>query len=131
MTSVRIILNLFPCVGLVFTPPLVMPKAESERISVADGEVLEKAAIVIRAKAPTNIPKKGKTGGAARKWIPPRAKQTAKQRSVLEVDKYGQDESSKWKRVNAHFPALYKALLAEPDRAPRLARLRQAVSAAG
>ena len=49
---------------------------------------------------------------------------------MLEVDKYGPDESSKWKRVNARFPALYKALLVEPDRATRVARLRQAVSAA-
>ena len=77
------------------THPLLMPKAESERISVVDGEVLEKAAIVIPAKAPTKIPKKGKTGGVAKKSIPPQAKQTAKQRSVLEVDKYGPDESSK------------------------------------
>ena len=51
-------------------------------------------------------------------------------RALLEVDKYAPDKSSKWKRVNAHFPALYKALLAEPDAATRGARLRQAVSAA-
>ena len=40
-----------------------MPNVESERISVADGEVLEKVAIVIPAKVPAKIPKKGKTGG--------------------------------------------------------------------
>ena len=85
---------------------LLIPKVKSERISVADGEVLEKAAIVVPAKAPAKNPKKGKTGGAARKSIPPRAKQTAKRRSVLEVEKYGPDESSKWKRVNVRFPAL-------------------------
>ena len=44
------------------THSLLMPKTESDRISVADGEVPEKAAIVIPVKAPTKIPKKGKTG---------------------------------------------------------------------
>ena len=88
------------------THPLLMPKVESERISVADGEVLENAAIVVPFKAHAKNPKKGKTGGVARKSSPPRAKQTAKRRSVLEVDKYGPDESSRWKHVNARFPAL-------------------------
>ena len=32
--------------------PLLMPKVESERISVADGEVLEKVAVVIPAEVP-------------------------------------------------------------------------------
>ena len=54
-----------------------------------------------------------------------------KQRSVLEVDKYDPDESSKWRRVNTRFHALYKALLVEPDAATRGARLRQTVSAVG
>ena len=49
---------------------------------------------------------------------------------MLEVDKYAPDESPKWKRVNARFPALYKALLVEPDAATHGARLRQAVIAA-
>ena len=48
--------------------------------------------------------------------------------SLLEVDKYALDESSNWRRVNARFPALYKALLVDPDAATRGARLRQAVS---
>ena len=98
---------------------------------MADGEVLEKVAIVIPAKVPAKIPKKGKTGRVPKKSIPPQAKQTAKRRSVLEVDKYGPDESSRWKRVNARFPALYKALLAEPDKATCVSRLRQAVRLAG
>ena len=49
---------------------------------------------------------------------------------VLEVDKYAPDESPKWRRVNARFPALYKSLLAKPDAATHGARLSQAVSAA-
>ena len=36
---------------------LLMPKTESDRISVTDGEVLEKAAIVIPVKTPAQIPK--------------------------------------------------------------------------
>ena len=50
---------------------------------------------------------------------------------LLEVDKYAPDESSKWRRVNTRFPALYKALLVDPDAATHGARLRQAVSAVG
>ena len=49
---------------------------------------------------------------------------------MLEVEKYAPDESPKWKRVNARFPALYKTLLAKTDAATRGARLRQVVSAA-
>ena len=47
------------------------------------------------------------------------------------MDKYAPDEIPKWKRVNARFPTLYKALLAELDEATRGARLGQVVSAAG
>ena len=98
------------------THPLLMPKVESERISVSNGEVLKKAAIAVPARAPAQDPKKGKLKGVAKKLIAPRAKQTAKRRSVLEVNKYGPDKSAKWKRVKARFPALYKALLANRTR---------------
>ena len=69
--------------------------------------------------------------GVARKFIAQQAKQTAKRRSVLKVDKYAPYKSLKWKRVNAHFPALYKALLVDPDSDIHGAMLRQAMSAAG
>ena len=42
------------------THPLLMPKIESKRISATDGEVLEKAAIVVTTWALAKIPKKGK-----------------------------------------------------------------------
>ena len=124
------------------THPLLMPKFESDRILVADGEVLEKSAIVVPARAPAKYPKKGRLKCAkypkkgrlksvSKKLIAPQAKQTAKRRSVLKVDKYTPDESPKWRRVNARFPDLYKSLLAKPDSATRGARLRQALSAAG
>ena len=122
------------------THPLLMPKVESEQISVADGEVLEKASIVVPAWALAKTPKKGRLKGAknskngrlkdgAKKLIAPKSEQTLKRRSVLEVDKYAPDESPKWKRVNTHFPALYKALLAKTD-AARGSRLRQAMISA-
>ena len=50
---------------------------------------------------------------------------------LLEEDKYDPNGGALWKRVNARFPALYKALLAEPDKATRVARLKQAVSETG
>ena len=40
------------------THPLLIPKVESERISVADGEVLEKAAIIIPARTPNKTPRR-------------------------------------------------------------------------
>ena len=79
----------------------------------------------------TENPKKVGLKGVAKKSISPRAKQTAKRRSVLEVDKYAPDESPKWKLVNARFPALYKAILADPDAATHGDMMRQAVIAAG
>ena len=51
--------------------------------------------------------------------------------TLLEVDKYAPDKSSKWRRANARFPALYEALLVDLDAATRGARLRQAVSVVG
>ena len=50
---------------------------------------------------------------------------------MLEEDKYGPVEGAKWKCVNTRFPALYKALLAEPDKATCVARLKRAVSESG
>ena len=41
------------------THPILMPKIESEQISMADGEILEKVAIVAPAKPPTKKTKKG------------------------------------------------------------------------
>ena len=46
------------------THPLLMPKTESERIWVTDGQVLEKAAIFVPTWALTKIPKKGKLKNA-------------------------------------------------------------------
>ena len=64
-----------------------MPKVESERISVADCEVLEKVAIVAPAKLSAKKPKKGILRGVGVKSISPGVKPTAKRRSVLSEDK--------------------------------------------
>ena len=47
------------------------------------------------------------------------------------MDKHAPEDSPKWESVDARFPALYKALLADPDAATRGARLIQAVSSSG
>ena len=50
---------------------------------------------------------------------------------MLEGGKYGPNGGALWKRVNARFPALYKALIAEPDKDTRVAQLKRAVSETG
>ena len=107
------------------THPLLMPKVESERISAADGEILEKAAIMAPTRLPAKKSKKGILRGGGSKLILPRVKPTVKRRSVLEEeDKYAPGEGSKLKHLSARFPALYKAILAEPDVAVRSSKLR-------
>ena len=44
------------------THPLLMPNVESERILVADGEILEKAAIVAPTRLPAKIPRRAFCG---------------------------------------------------------------------
>ena len=56
----------------------MMPKIESERISLADGEVLEKGGLVTPAKLPTKKSKKGILRGEGARSISPRVKPTAK-----------------------------------------------------
>ena len=110
------------------THPLLLPKIESERISVTDGEILEKVKIVTPVRMTTKRPKKAKTGCVKKRSVPPNVKHVVKRRSVLEGDKYGPNGGELWKCVNARFPALYKALIAEPDKDTRVARLKRAVN---
>ena len=101
------------------THPLLMPKMESEKISLADGEVLEKVAIVTPVKPPAKKSNKGILRGKSARLILPGVKPTAKRRSVLSEDKYAPGDTPRWKHVSARFPALYQALLDEPDKAVR------------
>ena len=64
------------------THQLLLPKIESERISVTDGEILEKVAVVIPVKTTVKCPKKGKPGCVQKGSIPPNAKHVAKCISV-------------------------------------------------
>ena len=50
---------------------------------------------------------------------------------LLGEDKYAPGETSRWKHVSARFPALYKALLAEPDEAVLGFMFKTAVHLAG
>ena len=79
------------------------------------------------ASSPAKKPKKGILRGGRNKSIFPRVKPTEKRRSVLSEDKYALGEGSKWKHMIARFPALYKALLAEPDEAVRSSMFKTAV----
>ena len=65
------------------------------RISTADGEILEKVSIVVPARSPAKKPKKGNMQGDGSKSISPQVKPTAKQRRVLEEDKYAPVSNSK------------------------------------
>ena len=97
------------------THPVFMPKMESEWIPAVDGEILEKFAIVVPEKLPAKKPRKEILRGDQSKPIFPRVRPTAKRRSVLEEVKCAPGSGSRWKHVSARFPALYKALLVEPD----------------
>ena len=108
-----------------------MPKIESERIYLADDEVLEKVAIVTPVKSPAKKSKKGILRGKGTRSILPGLKPTAKRRSVLREDKYAPGDTSRWKHVSARFPALYQALLDEPDKAVRKSMYGIAVKRAG
>ena len=113
------------------THPLLIPKIESERISVSDGEILEKVAIVVLVKSPAKKLKKGVLRGAGVKSILPRVKPTTERRSVLSEDKYAPGETSRWKHVSTRYPTFHKALLDEPDQTVRRSMYRIAVKRAG
>ena len=113
------------------THPLLIPKVESEQIFAADGEILEKAAIVAPIRSFAKNPTKVILRGGGSKSISPRVKPTANRRSVLEEDKYAPVSGSKWKHVSARFPTLYKALLAELNVAVSSSMLKTAVHLAG
>ena len=113
------------------THPLLMPKIESERIYLADAEVLEKFAIMAPVKLPAKKSNKGILRGAGVKSILPGVKPTEKRRSVLNEDKYAPGDTSRWKHASARYPALSQAFLDEPDKAVRKSMYGVAVKRAG
>ena len=50
---------------------------------------------------------------------------------MLSEDKYAPGDTSRWKHVSARYPALYQALLDEPDKAVRKSMYGVAVKRAG
>ena len=71
------------------------------------------------------------TGERVQRSISPGVKLTAKRRSVLREDKYAPGDTSRWKHVSARYPALYQALLDEPDHTVRKSMYGIAVKRAG
>ena len=68
------------------TQSLLLPNIETDRVSLPDGDILEKIARVLPVKKitkPGPVDKKGTVRSSKRKLIPPRAKPSEKQRSVL------------------------------------------------
>ena len=92
------------------THPLLLPKIGYERLSVIDGEVLEKSSIVTPEKQSTN-----KTEKRTNVSFPPRAMPAEKQRSVLGEGKYSPSVEPAWKAGNDRFLVFYKALVEKPD----------------
>ena len=86
--------------------PLLLPKIESELLSATDGEVLDKATIVVPAKRPTK-----KTKKRTNVSFPPRVMPAEKRRSVLVEGKYSPGVGPAWKAGSARFLAFYKALM--------------------
>ena len=105
------------------THPLLLTKIETKRVSLPDGNILEKIAVVVPVKKVTktgSVDKKRTLRGSKRKSISPRFKPLEKRRSVLEDPKYGPGSNPHWKAGSACYPAFFKALLDEPSRIKRI-----------
>ena len=112
------------------THPLLLPKIETERLSLLDGDILEKVAAVVPVKklAKTGpVYKKGTVRGSKRKSISPKAKPSEKRRSFLGEPKYGPGSEPHWKVGSAQYQAFYKALLDKPSRNKRIDMVRVVV----
>ena len=108
-----------------------MHKIETERISVEDGEVLERMAIMKRTTTGAAKHKKATLQEGRDKdkvLIPHQAnKPSMNRRSVLD-GKYTSGKGTKWRRGEYSMEGLYKRLLAEPDKAARGNLTRRAMT---
>ena len=91
------------------THPLLLPAREAERISVTDGEILEKVG-VFKSVVAEKLTMAGRSKSVLRGEKP-----AMKRRSVLDDNKYSPGAGPRWKAGQARFPNLYKALLVRPD----------------
>ena len=114
-------------VGRRRTHPLLLSNIETERVSLPDGDISEKIAVVVPVKkvAKTGtVDKKRTVRVIKRKSISPRAKPSEKHRSVLGEPKYGPVFKPHWEVRSVCYLAFYKALLDEPPRTKRIDMVR-------
>ena len=105
------------------TYPLILPIIETERVSLPDGDILEKISVVVPVKnvsKPGPVDRKRSIQGSKHKSISSGAKPLDKRRSVLGEPKYGPGSKHHWKAGSACYPAFYKTLLNEPSRTKRI-----------
>ena len=105
------------------THPLLLPKIDTEILSLPDGDILENIAVVVPVKKVAKlgpVDKKRTIQGSKCKLISPRAKTLDKQKSVLVDTKYGTGPKPHWKSGSAHYLDFYKALLDEPSITKRI-----------
>ena len=96
------------------TQPLILPKIETEILSLPDVDILEEIAVVVpvkKAAKPGPIDKKRTVRGCKCKSISSRAKPSEKRRSVLGEPKYGPGSKPHWKAGSARYLYFYKSLL--------------------
>ena len=102
--------------------PMLLPKVETERLTIPEKELLEEITVLAPAKQKTTtekIPKRGVPQGGDTKLISPRSVATAKQRSVLGESKYEPGSGPQWKTGGTRCPNLYKVLPEEHSRIRR------------
>ena len=105
------------------THPLLLPIIETDRVSLPDGNILEKISVVVPVKKvskPGPVDRERSIQGSKRKLIPPKETPSEKRRSLLVDSKYGPGSKTHWKAGSARYPAFYKALLDEPSRTKRI-----------
>ena len=109
------------------THPLLLPIIETYRVSLPDGDILEKISVVVPVKKvakPGPVDKERTIRGSRRNSISPRAKLSEKRRSVLVEPKYGTGSEHHWKAGSACYPYFFKAFLDEPSRTKRIDMVR-------
>ena len=109
------------------THPLLLPLIETERVSLPEGDILEKISVVAPVKKvakPGSNDRKRSIQGSKYKSISPRAKPSEKQISVLGEPKYGPGSKPHCKAGSARYLAFYKAILDETSRTKRIEMVR-------
>ena len=96
------------------THPLLLSLIETEIVSLSDGNILKKIAVVVpvnKVSKPGSDDRNRSIQGSKHKSISPRAKPLEKRRSVLGEPKYGTGSEPHWKAGSARYLYFYKSLL--------------------